>query len=141
MLKEDLGVDVEAIKSMINSDPVVREQERLMAVEARNVASVQVDAAMAEEAGKIAREYGSNLTEAGATLQATQAGLVALGWWHFSPPRYFVRRQTHSVDDSRCSNHVTNLTPPGSECNPGRRRLRWRNWRRRARRCLRRRRR
>ena len=69
MMKEDLGVDVEAIKSMIDSDPVVREQERLMATEARNAASLQVDAQMAEEESMIAKEYGSKGTEAGAALQ------------------------------------------------------------------------
>ena len=70
MMKDDLGVDVEAIKSLIDSDPAVREQERLMASEARNAASLQVDAQMAEEESKIAREYGSKGSEAGQTLKA-----------------------------------------------------------------------
>lgn len=72
MMKEDLGVDVEDIKSMIEADPVVREQERLMATEARNAASLQVDAQMAEEESKIAKEYGSKESDAGAALKVRE---------------------------------------------------------------------
>lgn len=70
MMREDLGLDVDAIRTLIDEDPEVREQERLMAFEARNAASLQVDAKMAEEESKIAREYGSKETEAGMTLKA-----------------------------------------------------------------------
>lgn len=77
MLKEDLGVDVEAIRSLIDADPEMREQERKVASQAREAASLQVDAQMAEEEAKLAREYGSKGAEAGEQFAVTQEAALA----------------------------------------------------------------
>jgi hypothetical protein len=37
---------------------------------------------------------------------------------HSTPSLHLVSLRFHPVDDSRCGVHVTNLAPPGSECNP-----------------------
>jgi hypothetical protein len=52
----DVGamVDVDAIRAAVNDDPEVRAQEQKIAKEARNMASIQVDAEMAQEEAKIA---------------------------------------------------------------------------------------
>ena len=70
-------VDVDAIKAMISADPAVRAQEAKIASSARDAASLQVDAQMAEEASKIAREFGGKQGEITGALGAAQEAALA----------------------------------------------------------------
>lgn len=70
-------VDVDAIKAMISSDPAVRAQEAKIASSARDAASLRVDAQMAEEETKIAREFGGKQGEITGALGAAQEAALA----------------------------------------------------------------
>ena len=70
-------VDVDAIKAMISSDPAVRAQEAKIASSARDAASLRVDAQMAEEESKIAREFGGKQGEITGALGAAQEAALA----------------------------------------------------------------
>ena len=74
---DDLGVDVDAIKSMLESNPTVRAQEALIAGEARNAASLRVDADLAEAREKLAMEYGGRAQSSAENLQTTQEKALA----------------------------------------------------------------
>ena len=75
----DVGamVDVDAIRAAVNDDPEVRAQEQKIAKEARNMASIQVDADMAQEEAKIALEIGANAKDASSKMEQAQEAALA----------------------------------------------------------------
>ena len=75
----DVGamVDVDAIRAAVNDDPEVRAQEQKIAKEARNMASIQVDAEMAQEEAKIALEIGANAKDASSKMEQAQEAALA----------------------------------------------------------------
>ena len=70
-------VDVDAIRAAVNDDPEVRAQEAKIAAEARNAASLQVDAEMAQEEAKIALEMGATAKDASSQLEQAQEAALA----------------------------------------------------------------
>ena len=70
-------MDVDAIRAAVNDDPEVRAQEQKIAKEARNMASIQVDAEMAQEEAKIALEIGANAKDASSKMEQAQEAALA----------------------------------------------------------------
>ena len=70
-------VNVDAIRAAVNDDPEVRAQEAKIAAEARNAASLQVDAEMAQEEAKIALEMGATAKDASSQLEQAQEAALA----------------------------------------------------------------
>ena len=70
-------MDVDAIRAAVNDDPEVRAQEQKIAKEARNMASIQVDADMAQEEAKIALEIGATAKDASSKMEQAQEAALA----------------------------------------------------------------
>lgn len=70
-------VDVDAIRQMLQDDPEVKEQERKIANEARNAASLQVDAKLQLEKTIIADELRTKSSSASEQLVSSQSKALA----------------------------------------------------------------